>query len=157
MPIVTLPGGEVRDEIRQPLYDTVELQGGASLAGVYNFFSSIVNAAGLPKTIAKTNMTTPGQLQTAVSFRVQGLCLDAMNTDILNADIIPTIINRAGAQLNVGVKTYWQSPARFAAGRMTEYGIAGTVAAQPAVLLQQYGWAAVQPVVFAGQIGRAHV
>ena len=151
MPIVTLPGGEVRDEIRQPLYDTVELQGGASLAGVYNFFSSIVNAAGLPKTIAKTNMTTPGQLQTAVSFRVQGLCLDAMNTDILNADIIPTIINRAGAQLNVGVKTYWQSPARFAAGRMTEYGIAGTVAAQPAVLLQQYGWAAVQPVVFAGR------
>lgn len=151
MPIVTLPGGEVRDEIRQPLYDTVELQGGASLAGVYNFFSSIVNAAGLPKTIAKTNMTTPGQLQTAVSFRVQGLCLDAMNTDILNADIIPTIINRAGAQLNVGVKTYWQSPARFAAGRMTEYGIGGTVAAQPAVLLQQYGWAAVQPVVFAGR------
>lgn len=154
MPIVTLPGGEIRDEIRQPLYSTVDLNAGASVAGVYNFFSSIVTPAGVPQTIAKTNMTTPGQLQTAVSFRVQGLALDAMNyvqgpAFGNNPYIITTILNRGGAQLNVGVKTYWQSPARFAAGRMTEYGVGGSQV--DASLLQQYGWAAVQPVVFQGR------
>ena len=158
MPIVTLPGGEVRDEVRQPLYDTIELLDGQGLVGVYNFFSSVVVAsgpyAGTPKTIAKTNMTTPGQLQTAVSFRIQGLCLDAMVAESSagaweNVSVIPTILNRGGLLLNVGVKTYWQGPARFAAGRMTEYGIGS--AATPAVLLQQYGWAAVQPVIFAGR------
>ena len=58
MPIVTLPGGEVRDEIRQPLYDTVDLKN-TTLPGVYNFFSSVVNSAGVPKSIASKRLSDP--------------------------------------------------------------------------------------------------
>jgi hypothetical protein len=151
MPIVQLPGGEVRDEIRQPLYDTVEVLAGAGLAGVYNFFSTINTPAGVPKTIAKTNMTTPGQLQTAVSFRVQGLCLDASNFQSDNTSALPIVLQRGGCVLNVGVKTYWQGPSRFAAGRMSS-AFATAVGGLPLTLVdQQFGWPSIQPVVFQGR------
>ena len=38
MPIVTLPGGELRDEIRQPAYDTITLAAGDAIVGVCWFF-----------------------------------------------------------------------------------------------------------------------
>lgn len=148
MPIVTLPGGEIRDEIRQPLYDTIELTGPTGIAGVYNFFSSIVTPAGQPKTIAKTNMTTPGQLQTAVSFRTQGLCLDISNFLVANATVtspVAVILERGGLEFNVGVKNYWQGPSRFAMGRLTTDNDTG------ALVSQQSGWPSIQPVIFQGR------
>lgn len=176
MPIVTLPGGEVRDEIRQPLYDTVELTAGETLAGVYNFFTSLVYetgmpSAGSPKSIAKTNMTTPGQLQTAVSFRTQGLCLDASFSNsasdgtnpggvITASKVLPIIMERGGVILNVGVKNYWQGPARFACGRMDVWGqnlganfaaVTQANGSDATIFTQKYGWASIQPVVFQGR------
>ena len=150
MPIVTLPGGELRDEIRQALYDTIDLAAGATLAGVRRFFTSVTEASGAPKSILKTNLRQPGSLETAVSFRIQGLAIDAQNSLGDNQDILPVIIQKSSLVLKVGVKDYWQGPMRFAAGRMLESGIAGTDFAAGRVM-QQFGWPAVQPIVFQGK------
>lgn len=143
MPIVTLPGGQVRDEIRQPVYDTRD-QGNVSPVGTFSFFSNVQG-----KSLAKTNLRQNNLLETAVSFRTQGLALDAQNRDPQNAGVIPVVLEKASLQLQIGEKIYWQGPARFGAGRM--YANAATTVAATTFLLQQYGWAAIQPVVFQGK------
>lgn len=155
MPIVTLPGGELRDEIRQPLYDTITLAAAATLAGIRRFFQSNVTAAGAPKSLAQTNMEQPGSLPTATSYRVQGLTVDADNgsfaADALNMSILPVFLRKSSVSLQVGVKNYWQSPLRFACGRM-QNAFSSAVGGTPlSMVYQQYGWAAVQPVVFQGK------
>ena len=152
MPIVTLPGGELRDEIRQPLYDTVDLAAGDALAGIRRFFSSVTTSTNQPKSLAMTNMKQPGSLETAVSFRCQGMAFDAMNTTPANASLLSVIIQKSSLSLNVGVKNYWQGPARFAAGRYLQHASNGTNAVLAlGTLFQQFGWPAIQPIVFQGK------
>lgn len=148
MPIIRLPNMELRDEIRQPLYDTQDLDGAASsLAGIRYFFQDVTG-----KTKTETNMTQNGQLGAATSFRVQGLAIDAHNVLLANQQLLPVFLENSFIQLNIGEKNYWQSPARYVAGRMYEDATSGTTVAG-GVLLQQFGWAAVAPVVF----GARHV
>jgi hypothetical protein len=138
---MTRPGGELRDEVRQPAYDSVVLVAGDTPAAVRRFFATTNDpVSGQPKSLARTNMEQPGQFPTATSFRVQGLCIDAdAQTD--NQTLLPIFGRNSSISLQVGVKNYWNSPTRFGAGRiqtaLTTY--------------QQYGWAAVQPVVFQGK------
>ncbi|NJM09355.1 MAG: hypothetical protein HC883_00185 [Bdellovibrionaceae bacterium] len=124
----------------QPAYDTVVLSAGDALAGIRRFFVSNQVAGGAPKSIAQTNMEQPGSFPTATSFRVQGLAIDA-DTRTANLDVLPVFLRKSSVSLQVGVKNYWQSPLRFACGRMQTAEVA----------YQQYGWAAVQPVVFQGK------
>lgn len=146
MPIVTLPGGELRDEIRQPLYDTIIVAAAEGLVGVRRFFQSNVIAGGAPKTLAATNMEQPGSLPTATSFRVQGLAIDADNSEPLNNAFLSAFLRSSSVSLQVGVKNYWQSPLRYACGRLLS-DLGGIVDES----YQQYGWPAVQPVVFQGK------
>lgn len=156
MPIITLPGGELRDEIRQPLYDTVTLEAGAALAGIRRFFQSNVDAGGAPKSLAQTNMEQPGSLPTATSYLLQGLCVDADNSSLTaatatNLNILPVFLRKSSVSLQIGVKNYWQSPLRFACGRM-QSEFATAVGAVPLFAgYQQYGWSAIQPIVFQGR------
>jgi len=148
MPIVRLPGGQVRDEIRQNLYDSYDLLAAASPSNLQQtFFSTIVDQnTGNPKTLSQTNLKQPGALQTAVSFRTQGLCLDAQNDVVANIGCLPVILNQSSLSFVVGEKIYWQGPGVYGAGRIwAELTAAGC--------FQQYGWQAIQPVVFMG----AHV
>ena len=144
MPIVTLPGGELRDEIRQPAYDTIVLAAGEGVAGIRRFFASNQTATGAPKSLAQTNLEQPGSFPTATSFRVQGLTVDADNDKIENNALLPVFLRKSSVSLQVGVKNYWQSPLRFACGRMQND-------LDAASSYQQYGWASVQPVVFQGK------
>ena len=156
MPIVTLPGGELRDEIRQPAYDTITLAAGDAIAGVRRFFQSNLTAANQPKSLAQTNMEQPGSFPTATSFRVQGLTIDADNASLTaatatNLNFLPIFLRKSAISLLVGVKNYWQSPMRFACGRM-QSDFATAVGGVPLFAgYQQYGWAAVQPIVFQGK------
>lgn len=142
MPIVTLPGGQVRDEIRQPVYDTITLTPAVSPVGTQRFFSNVQG-----KSLTMTNLRQNNLLETAVSFRVQGLALDAQNDDAANIGVIPTILIRSSLRLHIGEKDYWSGPSRFAGGRM--YASYATSAAE--YVLQQYGWASAAPVVFQGK------
>lgn len=146
MPIVRLPQGELRDEIRQPIYDTIDLDSTTTYPFTREFYSNVQG-----RDITKTNLNQNKLLETAVSFRVQGLCLDAQNTLLANAGVIPTLLNRSALQLKIGEKIYWTGPARLACGRMYQDVALDNQAAPTSVVLQQYGWAAVQPVILSGR------
>lgn len=155
MPIITLPGGELRDEIRQPAYDTITLAAGSALTGVRRFFETTTNASGAPKSLAQTNMEQPGQFPNATSFLLQGLTVDADNSSFAatatNLLALPLFLRKSSVSLQIGVKNYWQSPLRFACGRM-ENAFATAVGGVPLnMAYQQFGLAAVQPIVFQGR------
>ncbi len=156
MPIITLPGGELRDEIRQPAYDTITLAAADGLAGVRRFFQSNVDVNGNPKSLAQSNMEQPGSFPTATSYLMQGLCIDSDNQSLTaatatNLNILPVLARKSSVSLQIGVKNYWQSPLRLACGRMSNE-FATAVGAVPLFAgYQQYGWAAIQPIVFQGK------
>ena len=142
MPLVRLPNGDLRDEIRQTLYDTADYGNAVSPKGTYRYFGNVQG-----KSAEKTNLRLNQLLETTVSYRVQGLALDAMNTLAANVTVLPLIIERSALIFRVAEKEYWKGPARFAAGRMWQH--ANNMAAP--TLLQQCGQAAIQPVMFSGK------
>lgn len=153
MPIVKLPGGQLRDEIRLPLYDTVSIESAESPVATRTFFSNI---QGKPK--SWTNLKQPGSLETAVSYRIQGMAIDAINVNAVNRNVIPEVVQFSSLRLHVGEKDYWEGPMNFAAGRIYQNAAAAattlTAAATPAVvdtyLLQHLGDVAIQGIMFPG-------
>jgi hypothetical protein len=143
MPIVRLPKGELRDEIRLPVMDTWELMGGVSPVGGYTFFQNIAG-----KSLNLTNMTTQGSFPTATSFRLQGIQLDAQNEVPLNSRVIPLVVERSSMRIKIGEKEYWYGPCRFLAGRMFNSYATGNASD---FIFQQSGMAAVQAVLLQGR------
>jgi len=165
MPIVRLPGGDLRDEIRQPIYDSLSVAGTAGLipAGQVNataatatpnafdgqqFFSNIQG-----KQRWQTNMLQANLLQTAVSFRMQGMALDAQyaQSNVLDASnatqaksgFLPAVQDFGSLRLRIGEKDYWEGPLGYIMGRIISN--AGTSA------YQHTGQPAVQGVILAGR------
>lgn len=180
MPIVRLPGGDLRDEIRQPLYDTLTIANtaagftgagipagvvGASAADMngQQFFSNIQGKAKW-----QTNMLQPNLLQTAVSFRLQGMSMDAAYINVENSvatatppavqGILPALMEFGSLRLRIGEKDYWEGPLGYLMGRLEQNGaISSTDAAvapasrSTALLYQRAGNTAVQGIVLAGR------
>jgi len=142
MPIVRLPEGSLRDEIRQPIYDTIAIVAAESPVGVRSFFSDVQG-----KSRAQSNLRQNNLLETAVSFRIQGLCLDAQNYYAANAGCLPVIMENSALKLTVGEKIYWQGPFTFVGGRLDVFA---SQAAAPLVY-QKFGVAAVQPIILQGK------
>ena len=144
MPIVKLPNGSLRDEIREPLYDTIDLIGaGAAVTEDDRTFFLDIQGKVKP---GETNLRQPQQLDTANSFRTMGLAVDVHNYQEANLDAIPSILDHSGLTFNVGEKKYWEGPMRFAAGRIFS-DVAGVVDAA----FQQHGSCAVAGVILTGK------
>lgn len=157
MPIVRLPGGDLRDEIRQPLYDTLSL---STIAGVgvvgtsandfdnQQFFSNIQGKAKW-----QTNLRQPNLLETAVSFRMQGMALDALYSNtaaaVSKSGLLPAVQEFGSLRVRIGEKDYWEGPLPYLMGRI-EQNAATTVAAT-SIVLQRAGAQAVQGVILAGR------
>jgi len=163
MPIVRLPGGDLRDEIRQPLYDTISVIARdvtsftGALGGPTNanpnvldgqqFFSNIQG-----KQRWQTNMLQPNSLQTAVSFRMQGMAVDgqylqqsgegSFGTNV-HGGFLPALQDYSSIRLRIGEKDYWEGPLAYLMGR-----IIGNAGAQG---YQHAGQPAVQGVILAGR------
>ena len=160
MPIVRLPGGDLRDEIRQPLYSTLTVTGTGVPAGERpvgtltgttpnafdgaQFFSQ---AAGLARW--QTNLRQASLLETAVSYRVQGMALDGQyiqsDTVIANAKsgFLPAVQDWSSVRVHIGEKDYWEGPVAYLMGRII--GNTGQAAYQHA------GQPAVQGVILSGR------
>ncbi len=116
--IVRLKSGELRDQIRQPLYDTFTLtssNGAAAVVAKQQFFT---NVAGKLKW--QTNLTQNSALSTARSFKVEGLSFHANNTDGLKLLLLDNIMNYSSIELIIGEKTYFEGPSRFVAGKIDQ-------------------------------------
>lgn len=146
MPIVRLPTGELRDEIRQPVYDTIVIGAAVNPVGSREFYASVQG-----KSLIQTNLKQNKLLETAVSFRVQGLALDAQNFRLANRLALPLIMERSSIEFVVGEKTYFTGTARLLAGRIWQHTALSAQAAPTDAILQEYGCAAVQPVILQGK------
>lgn len=140
MPILQLPGGSVRDEIRQPLFDTIDIVAAEDPSGVREFFS---NVQGKGKSL--TNLRQNNLLETAVSFRTVGLAIDAQNDVTGNIRTLTLVQEHSAIEMRVGEKLYWEGPFRFACGRLYEE-LGGS-----SDLFQQYGFPAVQGISLQGR------
>lgn len=159
MPIVRLPGGDLRDEIRQPIYDTLSVAGTGVTAGSISglltgttpnafdgqqFFSNVNG-----KQRWQSNMLQSNLLQTAVSFRMQGMAMDAQYAQadavLANAKsgFLPAVQDFGSLRLRIGEKDYWEGPLAYLMGRIVSN--AGSAAYQHA------GQPAVQGVILAGR------
>lgn len=142
MPILRLPKGSLRDEIRQPLYDTLTIAAAESPIATRSFFSSV---QGKPK--SQSNLKQNNILETAVSYRIQGMALDAQNIYAANAAALPLIQENSSVKIKIGEKDYWEGNMVFLTGRIWQHASA---AAAPLVR-QQFGGHAVQPVMLKGK------
>lgn len=157
MPIVRLPNGDLRDEIRQPLYDTLSIGPTAvgSLGNTANdldqaqFFSNIQGKAKW-----QTNLRQPNLLETAVSFRVQGMALDAQYFNTASGvdlpSLLPSILEYSSVRVHIGEKDYWEGPMGYLMGRI-EQNAAVADTAKDVILLQRAGAVAVQGVILSGR------
>jgi len=152
-PLVQLPGGQLRDEIRQPVYDGIIIQAAEGPQAIRSFFSNVQGKARYLTNLRQNNL-----LETAVSYRVQGLAVDVDNDSEANRLALPLIMRHSSVSLRIGEKVYYEAPFTFIGGRMEQSAAisrssgnaeaAGTVVER---IYQKYGQAAVAPVVFTGR------
>lgn len=148
MPRVKSPDGELRDEIRQPLYDGIYQAAAESPIGQRSFFS---NVQGKAKYL--TNLRQNNLLEATVSFRVMGLHLDAQNVYTDNVSLLPLVMEFSFFNFKVGEKDYWQGNGVYAAGRLSQHASAATTVAATTInnVYQRYGDTAVQGVLLTGK------
>lgn len=107
----------IRDQIRQPLYDSITFFNNADqnipFIGTQQFFTNIQG-----KTLDETNMTLSGQLETKTSFLVQGVQFNAQNFYTDNAGILPILIDNSSISLEVTEKQYLEVPLDYVAGKL---------------------------------------
>lgn len=158
MPLVSLPGGQLRDEIRNPLYDSDDLLASQSPVGIVRFFSSITNPDGSPKGLEQSNLVQANSLPTATSFRCQGYAVDAQSYFEANRLCLPIIQDHSSIQLQVGEKVYATLAWVYLGGRLDvnqaisrSSGTAETAGVTVERQYQKYGQSAVAPVVLTGK------
>lgn len=136
-------GRYLLDQIRQPLFDTIELDENSVLNKTRKFFTDIQE-----KSSYQTNMRVNGQLENTVSFQCQGLAVDAQNTAPANETILAKIMEHSAIAFRVGEKFYWEGPLRFACGRLNyQSAVAGGTDVERHYT--SYGVPAVAGVIFA--------
>lgn len=149
MPIIRLPKGELRDEVRYPLIDGRELADGADPSGVYDFFASVQGKARYLTNLQQNSLLPQGN-----SFRVMGLSFNAQNSNPARRNLLTWLQEKSAIEFWVGEKKYFDSPLLFVAGRLEQnYAVAGgtgTVAAIERVH-QKFGTAIAAPVLFSGK------
>lgn len=154
MAVVKLENGELRDQIREAVYDSFVADGsptGAGLTGQINFFTTLQNPGGTPKSLARTNLEQAGQFTAYNSFRVQGISMDVQNFNYALKDAIPAIQRNASIQFVIGTKVYYKGPMSFVMGRMHEFASVIAAEADGSRISQRAGELAVQGVVLEGK------
>jgi hypothetical protein len=113
MTVLTGPGNQaIRDQIREPIYDTVILGANENPSGeTYNFFE---NVQGKGKHL--TNLRQPKILEGQVSFLIDKLTIEVENFNKDNNNALPVIIQHSSCKLRIGEKDYYEAPMSFLTG-----------------------------------------
>lgn len=141
----------VLDQIRQPLFDTIQLTDGSTLNETKEFFSNVQG-----KKPYQTNLRQNNLLEQSVSYRVQGLAIDAHTISdddgsLSNSIFLPKFMEKTSLKLRIGEKLYWEGPMRYATGRVDVSHANGGAAATDQFHFSQFGSPAVAGIVLAGK------
>jgi hypothetical protein len=149
MPLVRLPGGELRDEVRYPLIDGRQIEDGTDPSGAYSYFSSV---QGKPDYL--TNLGQNNILPQGVSFRIMGLAFDMQNLNPKRKTLLSTLLDHTSVRLRVGEKDYLKAPLLFVAGRLEQNAACSTGTATTTDiehLHQKFGTAIGLPILLSGK------
>lgn len=149
MPIVRLPKGELRDEVRYPLIDGREYQDGENPTGVYDYFSQVQG-----KARSLTNLQQNSILPQGNSFRIMGISANMQNANPARRNLLTWLQEKSSIELWVGEKKYFDSPLLFVAGRLEQNYAIGSGTSQTATVErvhQKFGTAVGAPVLFSGK------
>lgn len=114
MPRVKLKNGELRDEIAQPKFDTIDIvEAESPQAGPRSFFRDVQG-----KLAPETNLRQNGILEGYVSYRILTMCLDAQNVYATLRAALPLIMEHSRLNLQVGEKAYYEGQGTHWAGRV---------------------------------------
>jgi hypothetical protein len=110
---LALPGQQaIRDQIREPIYDTITLGAAENPSGQsYVFFE---NVQGKGKHL--TNLRQPKILEGQVSFLIDKVSIEVQNHEAGNSKVSPIVIENSSCKLRIGEKDYWEGPMRFLTG-----------------------------------------
>lgn len=110
---LALPGQQaIRDQIREPIYDTIVIGASENPSGQsYVFFE---NVQGKGKHL--TNLRQPKILEGQVSFLIDKVSIEVQNYNADNSLVAPIIIENTSCKLRIGEKDYYEAPMRFLTG-----------------------------------------
>jgi len=137
-------GVALRDQIKQPLYDTLEITSASVVTEERQFFS---NSQG--KSLVLSNLRGNGQLERNKSFRIMGIQVDASSNDPAKREALALYANYSFVQLWLAEKQYWESPLRLVNAKIRhQVALAGDTDTVDSYV--QYGDANINPVMFQG-------
>lgn len=139
----------VLDQIRQPIFDTITLDDSSTINTTRQFFSAVQGKASYLTNLRQNNL-----LEQSVSFRVQGLAIDAHTVSdddgtLSNAGFLQKMMEHSAIRLRIGEKLYWEGPMRFATGRVHAFHEKDNSAAATVYNFEQYGAPAVAGIILA--------
>lgn len=137
-------GVALRDQIKQPIYDSLDITDVSSVVEARQFFA---NTQG--KSLVQSNLRGNGTLERNKSFRIMGIQMDATCSDSQKTELLSLYSNYSYVQLWLAEKQYWESPLRFITGKIRHsVALAGSTDASNAFV--QFGNAGCNPVVLQG-------
>jgi hypothetical protein len=138
-------GVALRDQIKQPLYDSIDITSASSVTEERQFFA---NTQG--KSLVQSNLRGNGSLERNKSFRIMGIQVDAISQDADKQELLALFSTYSYVQLWLAEKQYWESPLRFVTGKIrSTVALAG--ATDAASVYNQFGDAGCNPVSFQGE------
>lgn len=142
--LTSADGLGIRDQIKQPLYDSLDITSTSSIVEARQFFA---NTQG--KTLVQSNLRGNGVLERNKSFRIMGIELNASCSDPDKTELLSLYSNYSYVQLWLAEKQYWESPLRFVTGKIQQdVALAGSTDAKSSFV--QFGGATCNPVMFQG-------
>lgn len=141
-------GKEYKDQIREPLYDQLEIAAAESPIGIRQFFSSVQG-----KSRAQTNLRQNNLLERGTAYRIQGMSLDCQNIYAANFSALPLIMENSSLRVRIAEKDYFDVSALYLCGRVKSDLAASTTVAATTIdhVVQHYGDDLPQAVVFKGR------
>ena len=138
-------GLELRDQIKNPLYDSIDVTSASVVTEERSFFSSTQG-----KSLAQTNLRgMNGVLERNKSFRIMGIEVTASSSDPEKIELLELYSNYSYCQLWLAEKQYWESPLRFLTGKIRQ-AVAVAGATDSVVSYVQLGNAGCNPLALHG-------
>jgi hypothetical protein len=134
----------IRDQIKQPLYDSLDITDASSVTEERQFFA---NTQG--KSLVQSNLRGNGVLERNKSFRIMGIEVNASCSDPDKTELLSLYSNYSFVQLWLAEKQYWESPLRFVTGKIRHaVALAGSTDSSNAFV--QFGNAGCNPLMLQG-------
>lgn len=108
-------GVALRDQIKQPLYDTIDITSTSVVTEERQFFAQTQG-----KSLVMSNLRGNGQLERNKSFRIMGMEVFASSSDPDKIELLELFSNYSFVQLWLAEKQYWESPLRFLSGKIRQ-------------------------------------